>query len=377
MQKIKISPELAHLIKAALHLTHDLPIAIYKRPVHWERLSKLANWHQVRPLLFDYIQQNHLEGIPKKILQSLHEDSVGQAVTNMAFLGVSLKLYRQLVENDVPAFLMKGALWAWMLYDKPGNREFGDIDFFIDKASIKKSLKILSDNGFEPDHYRSYLLSRMQVASQYLNTDYQLPLNPVNENILQSLEIQWNCSYPRYCYDFSWTEIAGDMTEFSISGALVSIPKMENQLLMMLIHHGGVEQWDKLKYMADFIRLLRLYADKLDWNYIAETARKKGFKRLLLESLNAVTIITAEDYLKYLNPKAPFSPSASFFRNMITHWENERPVIKTKSWRILLYNLKYRDNWKSRFSIIAAHLSYISNLQLIWHKMIWYRKNRF
>ncbi|WP_161597063.1 nucleotidyltransferase domain-containing protein [Dyadobacter flavalbus] len=377
MQKIKISPELSHLIKAALHITHDLSFGIYKRPVHWDRLAKLANWHQVRPLLFDYIQQNKLEGIPKKNLQSLHEYSLGQAVTNMAFLGVSLKLYKQLIENHVPAFLMKGALWAWMLYDKPGNREFGDIDFFIDKDSIKQSLKILSDNGFEPDHYRSYLLSRMQVARQYLNTDYQLPLNPINENILQSLEIQWDCSYPRYCYHFSWTEIASDMTEFSMSGALVKIPGMENQLLMMMIHHGGVEQWDKLKYMADFIRLLRLYADKLDWNYISETARKKGFNRLLLESLNAVNIITAEDYLKYLNPEAPFSPSASFFRNMISHWENERPAIKTKSWRILLYNLQYRDNWKIRFSIIAAHLLYISNLQLIWHKIIWYRKNRF
>jgi hypothetical protein len=194
---------------------------------------------------------------------------------------------------------------------------------------------------------------------------------------LQSLEIQWNCSYPRYCYDFSWDEIAGEMTEFKISGTSVKIPKIENQLLMMIIHHGGVEQWDKLKYMADFVRLLRLYADKLDWQYIVETAQKKGFKRLLLESLNAVNIIAGENYFSYLNLKTSFSPSDSFIQDVITHWENERPVIKTKSWRILLYNLKYRDNWKIRFSIIAAHVSYISNWQLIRHKLIWYRKNRF
>lgn len=374
---MKISPELLHLIKAALHIELDPPFAVYKRPVHWNKLLKLANWHQIRPLLFDYIQNDHFEDIPPKHLQLLHEYSIGQAVTNMAFLGVSLNLYKQLIEKRVSAFLMKGALWAWMLYDKPETREFGDIDFFIDKSHIRQSLKILSDNGFEPDHYRSYLLSKISVASQYLNTDYQLPLSPINENILQSLEIQWNCSYPRYCYDFSWDEIAGEMTEFKISGSSVKIPKIENQLLMMIIHHGGVEQWDKLKYMADFVRLLRLYADKLDWQYIVETAQKKGFKHLLLESLNAVSIISGENYFNYLNLKTSFLPSGSFIQDVITHWENERPVIKTKSWRILLYNLKYRDNWKIRFSIIAAHVSYISNWQLIRHKFIWYRKNRF
>jgi len=167
------------------------------------------------------------------------------------------------------------------------------------------------------------------------------------------------------------------MIEFKVSGTAVRIPKMENQLLMMIIHHGGVEQWDKLKYMADFVRLLRIYADKLDWNYISGTASKKGFNRLLFESLNAVNIITGENYFRYLNHQTQFSPSDSFIRDIINHWQNERPVIKSKSWRILLYNLKYRDNWKSRFLIIAAHVSYISNLQLIWHKIIWYRKNRF
>lgn len=377
MEKIKISPELLHLIRAALHLNHELPFDFYQRPVHWDRLSKLANWHQVRPLLFDYIQNHHLEDMPQKHLQLLRDYTVGQAVTNMAFLGVSLNLYKQLIANQVPAFLMKGALWSWMLYDKPGSREFGDIDFFVDKNKIQQSLKILSDNGFEPDHYRSYLLSKMAVAVQYLNTDYQLPLNPIRENILQSLEIQWNCSYPRYCYNFTWEEIADEMIEFKISGTPVKIPKMENQLLMMIIHHGGVEQWDKLKYMADFVRLLRLYANKLDWNYISETARKKGFNRLLLESLNAVHVIAGENYFMHLNHKTPFLPSDSFVRDIIGHWQNERPVIKTKSWRILIYNLKYRDNWKTRISILAAHASYVSNLQLIWNKIIWYRKNRF
>ena len=337
----------------------------------------LAASHQVRPLLFDYLQHENMI-IPDKYAQILRNNTISQAVTNMTFLKISINLYNQLSDSNVPTFLMKGALWAWMLYDKPAAREFGDIDFFIEKHSIKRSLSILALNGFEPDRYRTYLLNKERIAELYLKTDYQLPLTPIAENALQSLEIQWNSSYPRYCYSFTWQELTNEMMDFSMSNATIRVPKIENQLLMMLIHHAGVEQWDKLKYLADFVRLLRKYADKLDWNYVTKTASSKGFNRLLNESLGLIREITGEDYLSYTAVKdANRYPDEHLLSDIIDHWENGRPVLKSKSWRIFAYNVKYRDNLKVRLQIVLAHLSYLTQWQLLWQKFIWYRKFRF
>ena len=377
MIKPEISPELSILINAALKADGESQISTENPPINWDSVMNLARWHQVRPLLFHYLEKNRGIAVPEKYTQSLRNYVISRTVTNMTFLSISLDLHRQLLQHKIPSFLMKGALWSWMFYEKPGSREFGDVDYYIKKTSIKDSLKVLSHNGFEPDSYRNYLFENERVAALYLKTDYQLPLEPSEENALQSLEIQWNSSYPRYCYSFSWEELTAKMMDFPLLNTSVEVPNMENQLLMMLVHHAGIEQWDKLKYVADFIRLLRNEAENLDWDYITKTAKAKGFYRLLMESLGMVTVFTGENYLKYspVNHSAVY-PDKKLLAATIAHWENERPTLKSKSWRIFIFNFKYRDDWKIKVDILLAHLSYLTQWQLIWHKFLWYNRKR-
>lgn len=166
--------------------------------------------------------------------------------------------------------------------------------------------------------------------------------------------------------------------DFRVVNTSIKVPCMETQLLMMIVHHAGVEQWDKLKYVADFLRLLRLEAHRLDWNYISETSKSKGFHRLIMESLGLIREITGEDYLKY-SPDSGHEnyPDAQLMKNIIDHWENGRPVLKTKSWRIFKYNIRYRDRWKDKINIIFGHLAYLTEWQLLWQKFVWYRKKSF
>ncbi|KAA0989418.1 nucleotidyltransferase domain-containing protein [Dyadobacter aurulentus] len=371
---MKLSPEMSILIKASLGDACMLPFPVSKGKVSWKKLRKQAKWNQVRPLLLENLPDPGTGNQASAVVADLKEFSVGQAVTNMAFSGISVHLYNQLADNGISAFLMKGALWAWMLYEKPHLREFGDIDFFVAKDDIKGSLEVFAKNGFEPDSYRHYLLNEKDTSNAYLNTDYQLPLTPVEENTLQSLEIQWNCSYPRYLFNFTWEELCDGMIEYEIMGTPMRIPKMENQFLMMLVHHAGVEQWDKLKYMADFIRLLRLSADSLDWGYITSTARSKGFYNIVMESLGVASVFTGQDYTKWADPsQSKKYPSEPFLSDILMHWEDERASVKTKSLRILSYNLQYRDNLKTKSAILGAHIEYMTHWRLLWNKWVWYR----
>ncbi|MCF2497337.1 nucleotidyltransferase domain-containing protein [Dyadobacter chenhuakuii] len=377
MPDLKISPELALLIEAALGGKSKSPFQIHQREVIWPKFTRLANWHQVRPLLLDHLQNGAEQPeIPVKHLAALKEFAMGQAVTNMAFLGISVRLYQQLIAADVKAFLMKGALWAWLLYDKPNQREFGDIDFFIKEEDVPRSLDTLKASGFAPDAYRRYLLSEDALRQAYLDTDYQLPLEPVGEHTLQSLEVQWRPSYPRYCYNLTWEELSKDMIEVQMAGAAIHIPRMENQLLLMVIHHGGIEQWDKLKYMGDFVRLLRKHAGELNWDYIQDMTIKKGFNRLLMESLAMAHMLTGETFSSPNMADTVNAPSEHFRNAILTHWENERPVLKSKSWRIFTYNMRHRDNLSVKLSIIAAHLRYLTYWKLLWHKAFWYKQHR-
>jgi hypothetical protein len=269
---------------------------------------------------------------------------------------------------------MKGALWAWMLYENPGLRAFGDVDFFLKKEQIKEGLKVMSRHGFEPDRYRKYLLNEDKVAGLYFDTDYQLPLTPVGNNMLQSLEVQWNTTYPRYHYSFSWEELMNDTFSFEISGDLLQVPSVENQLLMMIIHHAGVEQWDKLKFMGDLVRILRKFSAGMNWNYISDTTRKKGFYKLLLESLGLVYVFTGENYLHFCGDNLEMKyPSKKFLNKVLIHWENKRDRPVTKSWQIFYFNMIYRDRLSDKLSILFSHLAYLFEWKLILTKARWYR----
>jgi len=292
----------------------------------WQRVQKLAKWHQVRPLLFERIQSIP-DQIPEKHYNALREFSFGQAVTNMAFLGISTRLLTELKNAGVPVFPMKGALWAWMLYAKPTLREFGDIDYFIEKTGVTKSLEVLRKNGFAPDTYRSFLFSAKNGADAYLDTDYQLPLTPITENALQSLEIQWNCSYPRYYFDFGYADLMRQSIDYQIGNNTLKVPAPEHQLLMMIIHHAGVEQWDKLKYIGDLVRLLDLYAAKMDWSYVRKLAAYRGFENLITNALGLASLLTGLDYNQYAGTSRSLTWESPFVKEIMQHW----PFARTSS----------------------------------------------
>ncbi len=373
----KFSAELSLLITASL--IGDTSLVSYEKPfqVDRERLMRLAEWHQVSSLLHDYLMTDErFEGlVGRENMGDLKLRSVNGTVYNMLFLKKSLEFHADLHANGVPAFLMKGALWAWWLYDKPGLREFGDIDFFVPKEDVFKSLEVLKLHGYYADAYRKVLLKNEKVARLYFDTDYQLPLEPDQEQIVRSMEIQWNTTYPRFAYSFTCEELMSRSMTFEVLEYAFEIPSAEHQLIMMLIHHAGVEQWDKLKYMGDFVRLLRKCSGELDWQYVQTLTKDKGCYRLLLESLGLVKVLTGEDYGSFINDTSfDRFPSDRLRSSVFSHWENSRVKPATKSWQIFSYNMQYRDRPGDKLSILFKHLAYLLEWRLLIPKARWYMK---
>lgn len=366
-----LSKELSFLISAVV--SESSQPNVNSRDLDWHRIAQLSEWHSIVPLVYAFLEKEQFENIPDEIFKELRDNSMEQAVSNMMFLKTSMSLCKNLIERGISVFPMKGAIWAWLLYEKPGQRAFGDIDLFVDSSQILAGLEVLDENGFAPDPYRQYLLKTEKLRKLYLSTDYQLPLVPTSRNHVKSVEIQWNCSYPRYRYSFNWAQLMAKAMDVEFMKNRIQIPSWEMQLVMMVIHHAGVEQWDKLKYIGDFVRLLRRNAEHMDWLLIRETVRKAGFLKLFLQSLGLVYKLTGEDYIKYFpDEKMEKYPSAPFYNNIIMHWENTRHIPTTKSMQIFNYNMKYRDRFSDKLKILAGHINYLTRFSLIFSKARWY-----
>lgn len=350
---------------------HGMPLDSEDTRLDWERVISLANWHQVQSLLYKTIKFSPT--VPASLLESMHQDSIAQTVGNMMFMRESERLAEELRNHGVEAFLMKGALWASLYYEEIGLRQFGDIDFFIKSTSISASIVAMEKAGYVTDPYRTYLLRNSTRSQLYFDTDYQLPLESTKNQVIKSVELQWRVSYPRLKLGLDWSELMDAPVECPIGRGRFWVPRPENQLLLMIIHHVGIEEMDKLKYGFDLVMLLRKNQASLDWGYIFTQAENKGFLQMLHFGLHIAQLLdTALKLPESVYWQGNEKARLKFIRDTFEHWESSRSKPLTKSWRIVSHQFKYRDRWKDKWAILLAHAEYATKFNLLYHKARWY-----
>lgn len=364
-----ISPELRLLL--AISDPEGFMPNIDEAELDWKRVRNLANWHQVQALLYKNVK--NLPAVPASLLDSLHRESVAQTVANLMLMQESVRLAEIFKNRGIEAFLMKGALWASLYYEEIGLRQFGDIDFFIEKASLPGSIEAMEAAGYVADAYRTYLLRDPTRSYLYFDTDYQLPLESIKNQLIKSVELQWCVSYPRLKLGLEWSELMDAPVNCQIGGMSVQVPRPENQLLLMIMHHVGVEEMDKLKYGFDLVMLLRKNLDSLDWEYIMNKASSKGFLRMVCFGLQIAGFLDPKlEYPEWVQRKIDQKSQSEFIHDTFRRWEDSRNKPLTKSWRIVRHQIMYRDRWQDKLSIILAHAKYATEFNLLYHKARWY-----
>lgn len=364
-----VSPELRLLLVAA-NPAHFLPRTKWP-DLDWQRVEELANWHQIQALLYQEIR-NQPE-VPVEFLESMRDDATSKAVGNMMLMKESARLMQQLQKDEVEAFLMKGALWATLYYEEIGLREFGDIDFFVNKPDVPNSVVAMEKAGYVADKYRAYLLDDPTRSDLYFATDYQLPLEAKTPQLIKSVELQWRVAYPRLAFSLDWLELMDQCEEHSVAGMTMRVPRAENQFLLMIVHHVGIEELDKLKYGMDLVMLLRKDGARLDWDYVFSKAREKGFGRMVTMALRIAQMLDARiTFPEAVRLEMDEVENGEFIKSTLQHWEDTRAKPLTKSWRIVLHQLKHRDRWTDKWRILQAHARYATQFNLLYHKARWY-----
>lgn len=336
--------------------------------INWDRLYSLAEWHRIRPLLSKGISERGVN-TPVEWWNRMRGFRRDQSMYSLLLFEKTMTIYSHLSESGIAVFPMKGTVWASLYYGDPGMREFGDIDFFLNKDQLTAAVEAMREVDFIPDAYRTFLLKTTPSVRAYRDTDYQLPLAPVEDPDGELVELQWNVSYPRFAYSFSYEEIMKNSVEHQLMGVTVHLPRPEHQLILMIIHHGGIEQWDKLKYVADLLFFLKRHTEDLDWAYVEKLSKKKGVFKLLSTGLTLVgTINSSINFPQSFRCKLEKLPLDTIYQ----HWEEGREAQLTKSVQILKYNLRYRDRPIDRLKILAGHIVYLSSFRLLASKVKWY-----
>jgi hypothetical protein len=144
----------------------------------------------------------------------------------------------------------------------------------------------------------------------------------------------------------------------------------EYQFLILLVHHGGKEQWRKLKYMADLGAYMFRYGHETDWEKVAALAREKGIYTLVTWSLGILKGLGVTWKKEWPQRIASIETTS-----LLSQWEAAPQLPSNSTWPYFKHGFAIHDGFKHKAALVLEHLKYFSELQLLWHKATWYKKN--
>ncbi len=332
--------------------------------IRGEQLLALARWHHVRPQVFAAVQYFSAPWVDE-----LKNEVFQLTLSNLVNTRETLNLLAVLEKNQISAFAYKGCVWAEWLYGQQSRREFGDIDLLVAKEEVERCLDLFQTMGYSPDPYRKYLLTeRLSIREAFFRTDYHIPMEKkVGAASSMMLEVHWEVAYPRLCFSFPSKEWNDYKVQMMIQNESVRCFSNEYQLLLLIMHHGGKENWAKLKYVADLAAFMKRFGATTNWQLVKRLAEKKGIWKLVRQSLGLLKALGMPWSNKWPDVEA-VSPEIILLEN----WEKMPPDPKNSTWMYLKHAVAIREHKSEQWQVVKAHLRYVSEFRLLLYKSRWY-----
>jgi len=183
-----------------------------------------------------------------------------------------LRIMKLLESNGIEALVFKGPALAQMAYGDITMRQFGDLDVFVHREDIVNISNILSNDRYAPRVDKKYFSNNafLDVSSdcQFFND---------KQSIL--VEIHWTVFRKAFLKKMQKIDLWDKPSKVSINHYDVETFGTE-ALLLYLCMHGSKHTWERLGWIVDIDRLVRVSSD-IDWDKVYKLAEQANDTTML------------------------------------------------------------------------------------------------
>lgn len=244
--------------------------------VSWERVIRLAHFHDVVPLLYHSLQEACGDHLPAPVKAHVERYQHTTMIHNTFLVRELGRLVARFEEHDIPMLALKGPVLAQVAYGDLHLRRYTDLDVLIPEERFEEAEAILQSNGYQPFQKVANLTGwRKQM---YLYLARQWPFK--RGRGVFNLDLHTRVMPPGYSYLSTFDTFWDQSRSVRLGEVTVQAFAPEDQLLI-LCYHGVKNQWRTLKYVADVGAVIEAYPD-LDWSLALERAQSVAGERVLL-----------------------------------------------------------------------------------------------
>lgn len=317
------------------------------RGLDWDYIYRLADRLSVRPQLARLLAKLPQEKVPEDFRTRINKAYFDTVHDQVTYAAEYLKINSLLMAEGIPAVPFKGFWLAHEYYDSLGDREAGDTDVFTEFLHLERIREILLANGYSVEpQMAGYTLDELAGRAGEYNFD------KIEEGrIVTHIEFHWRMSSPVYGLGISYADLSPQIAEGSFQGTGLQVFSPSAAFLLAILHHGGKDPFNELKYVLDFARILRRH-EEIDWKWVLDTAR-----RFRAEKLVYVAVGMAHELLGVVVPAAVEKETLSpvihrlthnrirFMANALEFWH---PRIFLNDW---LFRLKSRSGLRIKWQL--------------------------
>ena len=262
--------------------------------IDWDKLYALADRLSVRPQmagLLASLPEGLVPGSFRERIDKAYLDTVHDQVT---YAAEYLKVYTLLSAAGIPAVPFKGFWLAHEYYGSLGDREAGDTDVFTEFRHLGRIREIMLASGYSVEpQMAGFSMDDLAGRSGEYNFD-----KVEGGRCISHLEFHWRISSPVYGLGISFTDLAPHIVPGKLQGSDLQTFTPSAAFLLAVMHHGGKDPFNELKYVLDFALILRRHSE-IDWDWVLGMAR-----RFRMEKLVYVAVSLAHELLEAPVPEA-------------------------------------------------------------------------
>ncbi|MBW2020381.1 MAG: nucleotidyltransferase family protein [Deltaproteobacteria bacterium] len=264
---------------------------LLKDSLDWSSIMEMADFHGIAPLMYWHLKQdmdnstvqgarnerlpaaNQMNAvIPFQVRNDLRRAYDQNLVRNKILFSELKKILTGLNAQGIQVIVLKGALFARMLYGDPALRRMSDIDILVKPADFDKVAAYLVNAGYA----RSSSVEHLVRERRYHHTHF------VKGAIL--IEVHKGLAQPRRFkinLDHMWKR----SIRIKIDGVDALRLSNEDTVLHLCLHMAYHKFLIYLFWWTDLYEFIKKFAADIDWRYVVEKAIEQRIKTSVYFSL--------------------------------------------------------------------------------------------
>lgn len=305
--------------------------------IEWDIFLDSAYVHGVFPLVHKALKA--ITAVPEHVKLHLKSMNLEIARRNMTMTTELLKIMKLFEDNCIEVIAFKGPVLSQIIHGDITQRQYADIDILLcNGKDLFTSGELLIKNGYAFDYSLKFLKNKALL---------KIFKDVTFSNSRVSLELHWKLFEDKFIQNNHANKFDFNADFCEINGYMIRTLQVDS-LLFYLCIHGSKHFWERVEWIVDIDRLVRLN-DAIDWVKIDSYAKAMKTDVMLYLGLALTHQLFDTPLPDWILDKIRKNQKVEKLVSLINEEFVNNPIIQTYeekiSWKYISMSSMIHDNW--------------------------------